>query len=213
VCATNRDLKPMVKGGSFRADLYYRLNAAAITVPPLRERREGIPALVAYFVERHARTFGKNVRFISREALETLCACAWPGNVRQLSHAIQSALMMTDSDRISLGDFPDSIAPSEGLIETIHAASPARVGAVVADESATTDSVAVMHSLDYATARASKNALTQALRATAGNCVRAAELLGVSRYTVYRMINRFGGLKDLPHAGVYRPPADSPDPI
>src|ERR1700676_186883 len=64
VCATNRDLKAMVKEGSFRADLYYRLNAAAITVPPLRERREGIPALVAHFVEHHGRAFGKSIRFI-----------------------------------------------------------------------------------------------------------------------------------------------------
>ena len=113
VCATNRDLKAMVKDGSFRADLYYRLNAAAITVPPLRERREGIPALVAHFVEHHGRAFGKNIRFISREALETLCACEWPGNVRQLSHAIESALMMTDSDRIALDDLPETIARND----------------------------------------------------------------------------------------------------
>src|ERR1700680_4515649 len=70
VCATNRDLKAMVKEGSFCADLYYRLNAAAITVPPLRERREGIPALIAFFIARHGRAFGKSIRFISREALE-----------------------------------------------------------------------------------------------------------------------------------------------
>src|ERR1700723_2874127 len=73
VCATNRDLKAMVKAGTFRADLYYRLNAAAIVVPPLRERREGIPALVAHFIETHGRAFGKDIRFISREALDALC--------------------------------------------------------------------------------------------------------------------------------------------
>jgi len=192
VCATNRDLKAMVKDGSFRADFYYRLNAAVIGVPPLRERREGIPALVAYFVEHHGRAFHKNIRFISREALETLGACAWPGNVRQLSHAIQSALMMTDSDRISLGDLPDSIALNETLTETVHAATPARAGAIFSPASAPEDSGAAMQSLDSAIARASKDALTRALRATAGNCVRAAEMLGVSRYTVYRMINRYG---------------------
>ena len=109
VCATNRDLKAMVKEGTFRADLYYRLNAAAITVPPLRERRAGIPPLVAYFIELHGRAFNKSIRFISREALEKLCACDWPGNVRQLSHAIESALMMTDSDRISLAELPEHI--------------------------------------------------------------------------------------------------------
>jgi DNA-binding NtrC family response regulator len=192
VCATNRDLKAMVKDGSFRADLYYRLNAAAVTVPALRERREGIPALIAHFVGYHGSAFGKNIRFISREALETLCANPWPGNVRQLSHALQSALMMTDTDRISLGDLPDSITLNESLLDTIQAPPPARPGAVFSPESAPADSGGVMQSLDSAIARASKDALTQALAATAGNCVRAAELLGVSRYTVYRMINRYG---------------------
>ena len=191
VCATNRDLTAMVKDGSFRADLYYRLNAAAVTVPPLRERRDGIPAMVAYFIECHGRAFGKNIRFISRDALETLCACAWPGNVRQLSHGIQSALMMTDSDRISLRDLPDSTTMNESLIETVQAARPAPNNVVLSRESAT-DSGVVMQSLDSAIDRASKEALTRALRATAGNCARAAELLGVSRYTVYRMINRYG---------------------
>jgi transcriptional regulator with GAF, ATPase, and Fis domain len=192
VCATNRDLKAMVKDGSFRADLYYRLNATAVTVPPLRERREGIPALVAYFLDRHGRAFGKQIRFISRQALEALCACEWPGNIRQLSHAIESALMMTDSDRISIGDFPPSIIDNENLVETIQASAPARSNMVFSRESGSVDTGAVMQSLDSAIDRASKDALTVALRAASGNCVRAAELLGVSRYTVYRMINRYG---------------------
>ncbi len=189
VCATNRNLSTMVKEGSFRADLYYRLNATAITVPPLRERREGIPALVAYFVERHARAFGKSIHFISREALETLCSCAWPGNVRQLSHAIQSALMMTDDDRISLGDLPDVLTLNEWLTQTVHSAPPVQTSS---PRPATGVSGPVTQTLDSAIERASKDALTQALHASAGNCVRAAELLGVSRYTVYRMINRYG---------------------
>ena len=185
VCATNRDLKAMVKEGTFRADLYYRLNAAAITLPPLRERRDGIPALVAHFAKLHGAAFGKNVSFISREALQTLCAFEWPGNVRQLAHAIESALMMTDSDTIALGDLPETIlrndsAPGPGNGEVAQAAAPS-------DESGN-----AMQSLDAAIERASRDALTQALHATAGNCVRAAELLGVSRYTVYRTINRYG---------------------
>jgi two-component system, NtrC family, response regulator AtoC len=191
VCATNRDLKAMVNQGTFRADLYYRLHAAAITVPPLRARREGIPALVAYFVERHSRAFGKNIHFISREALETLCSCAWPGNVRQLSHAIESALMMTDSDRIGLSDFPDTIM-HEGPPDMTEASTSApRTDAGESHQSAPIDA-GISPSLEAAIERASKAALTQALHATAGNCVRAAELLGVSRYTVYRMINRYG---------------------
>jgi transcriptional regulator with GAF, ATPase, and Fis domain len=188
VCATNRDLKAMVKEGTFRADLYYRLNAAAITVPPLRDRREGIPPLVAFFIEHHGRAFNKSIRFISREVLEKLCACDWPGNVRQLSHAIESALMMTDSDRISLADLPENIGHNDDLVEAPSAvATP-----VLGDSTAPEVSGPVMQSLDFAIDRAAKDALTRALNATAGNCVRAAELLGVSRYTVYRMINRYG---------------------
>ncbi len=192
VCATNRDLKAMVKEGSFRADLYYRLNTTAITVPSLRERREGIPALVAYFIEHHSRAFGKNVRFISLEALQTLCSAEWPGNVRQLSHAIQSALMMTDSDTISAADLPDGTALNESLVTPTLAPTPATASAVFKYEPSKEVAGAAMHSLNSAIERASKNALTQALHASAGNCVRAAELMGVSRYTVYRMINRYG---------------------
>jgi transcriptional regulator with GAF, ATPase, and Fis domain len=194
VCATNRDLKAMVKAGTFRADLYYRLNAAAIVVPPLRERREGIPALVAYFIETQGRAFGKDIRFISREALEALCACEWPGNVRQLSHAIESALMMTDSDRIALGDLPEGITHNEIRVQSGDPTpTPTRSASSHGTSHGTgADDSGAMQSLDSAIERAAINALTQALHATAGNCVRAAELLGVSRYTVYRMINRYG---------------------
>ncbi len=190
VCATNRDLKAMVRDGTFRADLYYRLHTTAIMVPPLRERRECIPAMIAYFIEHHGRAFGKQINFISRDALATLCSAAWPGNVRQLSLAIQSALMMTDADRISLADLPDSLTLTEGPVESNAVARFAPDREVFKDES-TQDAVA-QHSLESAIERASKNALTQALHATAGNCVRAAQLMGVSRYTVYRMINRYG---------------------
>jgi transcriptional regulator with GAF, ATPase, and Fis domain len=189
VCATNRDLKAMVKEGSFRADLYYRLNTTAITVPPLRERRESIPAMVAYFIGLHSRAFAKNVRFISLQALQTLCCAAWPGNVRQLSHAIQSALMMTDSDRISLADLPDGMTLNESLV-TPSQGAPA--GTLLPYQTSQEESGVALHSLNSAIERASKNTLTQALNATSGNCVRAAELMGVSRYTVYRMINRYG---------------------
>ena len=97
------------RGGFKRAD------------PPLRRRREGIPPLVAYFIEHHGRAFGRSIRFISREALAKLCACEWPGNVRQLSNAVESAMMMTDSDRIAISDLPDSVAQNERRIEGVEA--------------------------------------------------------------------------------------------
>ena len=96
----------MVKAGQFRNDLYYRLNAPAILVPPLRERREAIPAFVAHFIEHFNRLFGKDVKLVSRTALDALCANPWPGNVRELGHAIESAVLMTESDRIDVDDLP-----------------------------------------------------------------------------------------------------------
>ena len=82
IAATNRDLRAMVKAGEFRDDLYYRLNATAILVPPLRERRDAIEALAVHFTEHYNRLFGKQIRYLSRRAIAALQAYDWPGNVR-----------------------------------------------------------------------------------------------------------------------------------
>src|ERR1700687_2250643 len=106
LAATTRDLRAMVKQGTFRDDLFYRLHAAAILVPPLRDRREAIPAFVAHFVEHYNRLFGKDVKLVSRAAIEAICAHPWPGNVRERGHAIESAVLMTENDRITVEDLP-----------------------------------------------------------------------------------------------------------
>src|ERR1700688_2065683 len=85
VAATNRDLRAMVKAGEFRDDLYSRLSAAAILVPPLRERRDALEALAAHFIEHYNRLFGKQIRYISRRALAALKAYHWPGNIREFA--------------------------------------------------------------------------------------------------------------------------------
>ena len=184
----------MVKAGQFRDDLYYRLNAAAILVPPLRERREAIPAFVAHFIEHYNRLFGKDVKQVSRAALDALCANQWLGNVRELGHAIESAVLMTETDRIDLDDLPfnhddatpEAVGvPAEAMLPN-GAARPGR------GRARTRESKEWPYSLDAVIREASKLALIRALQATEGNCHRAAELLGVSRYTVYRMLNRFG---------------------
>jgi two-component system response regulator HydG len=193
VAATNRDLRAMVKAGQFRDDLYYRLNAAAILVPPLRERREAIPAFVAHFIEHFNRLFGKDVKAVSRAALEALCANQWPGNVRELGHAIESAVLMTENDRIDIDDLPyypgDTTGEALGVpVEAMLAKGASDLIESGSDE----DAREWPYSLDAVIREASKLALIRALQATEGNCHRAAELLGVSRYTVYRMLNRFG---------------------
>jgi transcriptional regulator with GAF, ATPase, and Fis domain len=193
VAATNRDLKAMVKAGQFRDDLYYRLNAAAIVVPPLRERKEAVPAFVAHFIEHFNRLFGKDVKFVSRAALDALCANEWLGNVRELGHAIESAVLMTDSDRIDLEDLPfrhyDTIREAIGVPD--DAMLPR--GALELTKGGVNGAAKDWpYSLDAAIREATKLALIRALQATEGNCHRAARLLGVSRYTVYRMLTRFG---------------------
>jgi two-component system response regulator HydG len=196
VAATNRDLRAMVKAGQFRDDLYYRLNAAAILVPPLRERREAIPAFVAHFIEHYNRLFGKNVKEVSRAALDALRTNQWLGNVRELGHAIESAVLMTENDRIDLDDLPfqhdDATPEAVGVPANAMLPNGALDLAEGGSEGADSGTKEWPYSLDAVIREASKLALIRALQATEGNCHRAAELLGVSRYTVYRMLNRFG---------------------
>jgi len=106
VSATNRDLIADVKAGRFREDLFYRLHVFPISVPPLRQRLEDVPALARHFLARIAAEEGKRVRGLSAQALALLAAFRWPGNVRQLENAIFRAVVLTDGDEVGVGEFP-----------------------------------------------------------------------------------------------------------
>ncbi len=186
IAATNRDLRAMVKAGEFRDDLYYRLSATAILVPPLRERRDAIEALAVHFTEHYNRLFGKQIRFLSRRAIAALQAYDWPGNVREFAHAMQSAVMLTDGDRLCARDLPEHLCHHEAANGDSMVAEP------IFEETEVAAAQPARFSLDEVINKASKTALLRALRETGGNCHRAAQLLGVSRYTVYRMIARYG---------------------
>jgi len=206
VAATNRDLRAMVKAEQFRDDLYYRLNAAAILVPPLRERPEAIPAFVAHFIEHFNRLFSKDVKLISPGALNALCANQWPGNIRELGHAIESAVLMTDSNRIDLDDLPFRHEDAAGNAIGVPAEATAPTGGLGLVEGGANDAAKDWpYSLDAVIREASRLALIRALQATEGNCHRAAELLGVSRYTVYRMLNRYGLAEGRPYSTFRKP--------
>jgi DNA-binding NtrC family response regulator len=192
VAATNRDLRKAVAQGRFRGDLFYRLNVASVTVPPLRERFEAIDALVSLFVERCNREFGAAVRFISRGAMERLLAYQWPGNVRELEHAIRCALLLSDSDRIDLASLPSDVldAPlllsQPGVAATVASSSPQSVGTGPAR------AAELVRSTPSSLRELTRDALVSALGHARGNRQRAARILGVSRTTLYRMLMRYG---------------------
>jgi transcriptional regulator with PAS, ATPase and Fis domain len=98
IAATNRDLQASIDAGTFRSDLYYRLNVFPIHMPPLRERREDISILVEYFIDRYANKAGKKIRGIHRATLERLKAYAWPGNIRELQNVIERSVIVCDTD-------------------------------------------------------------------------------------------------------------------
>jgi DNA-binding NtrC family response regulator len=114
VAATNKDLTRMVKEGTFREDLYHRLSVVNVELPPLRERKEDIALLAARFVEEAARRFGRDVRGLSSEARALLTEQPWPGNVRQLKNAIESAVVLADGEMLTLDDFSTLGPKGEG---------------------------------------------------------------------------------------------------
>ncbi|BAV06487.1 Transcriptional regulator containing GAF, AAA-type ATPase, and DNA-binding Fis domains [Filimonas lacunae] len=100
IVATNRNLEKEVQAGRFRSDLYYRLNVVPITLPPLRKRKEDIPALVSHFIERYAQNAGKKINNISHKAMEMLMGYDWPGNIRELEHLIERTVLLTNTSSI-----------------------------------------------------------------------------------------------------------------
>lgn len=110
IAATNRDLEKEMAEGRFRQDLYYRLNIFPISVPPLRDRKEDIPALAAYFIDRYARKAGRAIHSVSNEVVQQLVEYSWPGNIRELEHLIERSVLLTPADMIRAIDLP-AMAP------------------------------------------------------------------------------------------------------
>lgn len=104
VAATNRSLQEAIAAGTFRSDLFYRLNVFPIEMPPLRERREDIPSLVEYFIDRYARKLGKNIRGVSSRTLEFFQSCPWPGNIRELQNVIERSVIMCETENFSVDE-------------------------------------------------------------------------------------------------------------
>jgi transcriptional regulator with GAF, ATPase, and Fis domain len=104
ITATNRDLNASVSNGSFRSDLFYRLQVFPIEIPPLRERRKDIPLLVEYFIDRYARKAGKNIKRVNKKTLELLQSYPWPGNIRELQNVVERSVILCETENFSIDE-------------------------------------------------------------------------------------------------------------
>jgi two-component system response regulator HydG len=178
VAATNRDLAVMVEKGTFRKDLYYRLNVVNLRLPSLRDRREDIPLLAAHFLDRISREHG--VKFtLSDEALRTMMRHDWPGNVRELENSVERACALSSGPILHLGDLPTQLQ-QQGL--------EARRSAAVSPESAREGNVPEVMTL----ADLERQAILGAIRTLNGDKLQAAKLLGIGKTTLYRKLKEYG---------------------
>jgi transcriptional regulator with GAF, ATPase, and Fis domain len=133
IAATNRDLEKEVREGRFRSDLFYRLKVFPIVLPPLRERTQDIPLLLTYFVKKYGANLGKKIESVPASAMEGLKRYAWPGNIRELEHVIERAVILSQGAELELGDWlPKSAAPAgNGSASTLEEVERAHIAAVL----------------------------------------------------------------------------------
>jgi DNA-binding NtrC family response regulator len=172
VCATNRDLEEDVKTGRFREDLYFRINVVTVRLPPLRERPEDVPILVAHFLAKLARRERREQAALSPEALRLLAAYGWPGNVRELENAIDRAVAVAKGNVILPSDLP----PEVGGGAALPAAGDG--GGIIEDRPTL--------------AELERRYIALVLGESGGNKKKAAERLGIDRRTLYRALERSG---------------------
>jgi DNA-binding NtrC family response regulator len=163
ICATNKDLELAVRDGSFREDLYYRLNVFSIVIPPLRERKLDIPLLANYFLKKYAQAMGKQIGSISKDAMELLTTYHWPGNVRELENAIERAMVIGKPPAITSADLPIHVNGS-------HSQSSVR---------GSLENIEREH-------------IERTLSENNWNISRSAEVLDIDRATLYNKIEKYG---------------------
>ncbi len=174
VTATNKDLLQEVEKGNFREDLYYRLNVVHLNLPPLRERREDIPLLVAHFAEKLCKENGLPAKTFTPQALDTLCAYEWPGNIRQLENMVERCIVMAPAERIDVQDLPPEARDEETQLKSAVDLLPVELN--LAD------------TLDKLEAALIRRALARADFVQ----VKAAELLGLSKSLLQYKLRKYG---------------------
>ena len=175
IAATHRRLEDDVKTGQFREDLFYRLSVIPLYLPPLRERREDLAALIGFFISRFNERYGRNVTQISPAAMNILYSQPWKGNIRELENVLERAFLLTEGDKL----MPESLGM---LVDSVSFVTP-----VMGDTVPETPL-----SLSDAVRNAEIQALQQALAVCNGNKTQAAELLGIGRRTLYDKLEQFG---------------------
>jgi DNA-binding NtrC family response regulator len=165
VAATNRDLLSEVKAGKFREDLFYRLNVVAVTLPPLRQRKGDIPALVSHFIEKYTQAYGKEIRGLAAGTLNALLSHDWPGNVRELENVVERAVVLCKSPELSADDLPATLRGPRPRERVSGALIPG----------------ATLYEIE-------REAILRTLEMVGGSTSRAAEILGISvRKIQYRL--------------------------
>jgi len=165
VAATHRDLSAEVKAGRFREDLFYRLNVVSLTLPPLRDRKSDIPALVSHFLEKYGDSYGKEVKGLAPGTLQALLAHDWPGNIRELENAIERAVVLAQGAELTADDLPPVLRGPRPLGSGSSSLIPGASMATIERE-----------------------AILRTLEMVQGSTSRAAEILGISvRKIQYRL--------------------------
>ena len=179
IAATNRDLREGVREGSFREDLYFRLNVLEVTAPPLRERSEDIPSLAGALLSRLCEKNRKNIRGITPEMLGALTRYNWPGNVRELENILERAIILGRSDMLGVESLPSHLSGPEAAQAALHPAVPSR---------SFTQPAAQPGQL----AGGERETLERALDAHGGHREKTAEALGISRRTLQYKLKKYG---------------------
>ena len=174
VAATNRDLAKMVAEGTFREDLYYRLNVVSINLPGLRERKEDIPLLVKHFVDIVCKDNDRNVLQITPQAMDLLEKYDYPGNIRELRNTVERMVVLARGDTLDTADLPPQIRDHEDNVQVLAKPSAATEESVKLDLGGN-----------------ERKLIEQALISAKGNRTRAAEILGISRRTLHRRLNEY----------------------
>jgi len=210
IAATHKPLEKAVAAREFREDLFYRLNVVRIHVPPLRERRSDIPLLINYFLKKFALSQKRSPKSISPETVGLLQNYRWPGNVRELENVIQRATVMAKSDVILPGDLPVEVASATQAPEAegaAHSTAPAPVAAPsLTSATDKPDLISVIRTL-FQWAREDKKLkiipaverelIIHSLIETKGNQVQAAKLLGITRATLRKRVEKYGIKQEL----------------